>query len=146
MHMTFFSQGREIDNRTCHTSSDFARNGIRWSLYHTESKSKVTAKSANSISPTSFAQPALSGFSGRAGWAELVGQIEQADLTVTLDFYFVWYRDHLIPFRAKYEQKFFGLTGPNIQVHTLKPRYNERRYSEFHNIVNKTQLSFWGFT
>ena len=65
----------------------------------------------------------------------------QADLTVTLDFYSVWYRDHLIPFRAKYEQKFFGFTGPNIQVHTLKPGYNERRYSEFHNIVNKKGLT-----
>ena len=31
-------------------------------------------------------------------------------------------------------------------VSTLKPRYNEPRYSEFCNIVNKTQLPFWGFT
>ena len=29
---------------------------------------------------------------------------------------------------------------------TLKPRYNEPRYSEFRNIVNKTYLPFWGFT
>ena len=65
----------------------------------------------SSISPTSSAQPALPGFSGRAGWAELVGEIEQADLAVTLDFYSVWYRYHLIPFWAKYEEKFFGLTG-----------------------------------
>ena len=28
---------------------------------------------------------------------------------------------------------------------TLKPWYNEPWYSEFHDIVNKTQLSFWGF-
>ena len=61
--------------------------------------------------PTQFLQQA--GFSGRAGLAELVGDIEQADLAVTLDFYSVWYRDHLIPFWAKYEQKFFGLTGHN---------------------------------
>ena len=61
--------------------------------------------------PTQFLQQA--GFSGRAGLAELVGEIEQADLAVTLDFYSVWYRDHLIPFQAKYEQIFFGLTGPS---------------------------------
>ena len=42
------------------------------------------------ISPTSPAQPALPGFPGRAGWAELVGEIE---LAVTLDFDSVWYRD-----------------------------------------------------
>ena len=29
---------------------------------------------------------------------------------------------------------------------TLKPRYNEPWYSEFCDIVNKTQLPFWGFT
>ena len=29
---------------------------------------------------------------------------------------------------------------------TPKPQYNEPWYSEFHNIVNKTQLPFWGFT
>ena len=29
---------------------------------------------------------------------------------------------------------------------TLKPRYNEPRYSEFRYIVNKTQLPFEGFT
>ena len=29
---------------------------------------------------------------------------------------------------------------------TLKPWYNEPRYSEFRNIVNKTQFPFWGFT
>ena len=28
------------------------------------------------------------------------------------------------------------------KMFTLKPRYNELRYSEFHNIVNKTQLPF----
>ena len=61
--------------------------------------------------PTQFLQQA--GFSGRAGLAELVGEIEQADLAVTLDFYSVWYRDHLIPFQAKYEQIFFGLIGPS---------------------------------
>ena len=32
-------------------------------------------------------------------------------MAVTLDFYSVWYRDHLISFWAKYEQKCFGLTG-----------------------------------
>ena len=41
---------------------------------------KFAAKLAFSISPTSSAQPALPGFSGRAGRAELVGEIEQADL------------------------------------------------------------------
>ena len=41
---------------------------------------KFAAKLASSISPTSSAQPALPGFSGRAGWAELVGEIELANL------------------------------------------------------------------
>ena len=57
---------------------------------------KFAAKLAFSISPTSSAQPALPENPGRAGWAELVGEIEQAHLAVTLDFYSVWYRDHLI--------------------------------------------------
>ena len=73
-------------------------------------------KLAFSISPTSSAQPALPENPGRAGWAELVGETEQAHLAVTLDFYSAWYRDHLIPFRAKYEQFFFGLTGPSKAV------------------------------
>ena len=30
--------------------------------------------------------------------------------------------------------------------YTLKPPYNESRYSEFCDIVNKIQLPFWGFT
>ena len=41
------------------------------------------------------------------------------------------------------------ITGRNIYqqyTHTLKPWYNEPRYSEFRDIVNKTQLPFWGFT
>ena len=29
---------------------------------------------------------------------------------------------------------------------SLKPLYNEPQYSEFHDLVNKTQLPFWGFT
>ena len=33
-----------------------------------------------------------------------------------------------------------------VYIHTLKTRYNEPGYSEFCNIVNKTQLPFWGFT
>ena len=59
---------------------------------------------ASSISPTSSAQPALPENPGRAGWAELVGEIELVDLAVTLDFDCVWYRDHLIPFWAKSEE------------------------------------------
>ena len=35
---------------------------------------------------------------------QLVGEIELADLAVNLDFDSVWYRDHLIPFRAKSEE------------------------------------------
>ena len=35
---------------------------------------------------------------------QLVGEIELADLAVILDFDSVWYRDHLIPFRAKSEE------------------------------------------
>ena len=48
--------------------------------------------------------PALPENPGRAGWAELVGEIELVDLAVTLDFDCVWYRDHLIPFWAKSEE------------------------------------------
>ena len=70
-----------------------------------------SAKSACSISSTSSAQPALPGNPGRVGWAELVGEIELAYLAVILDLDSVWYRDHLIPFWAKYEENFFGLTG-----------------------------------
>ena len=33
----------------------------------------------------------------------------------------------------------------NIIGSTLKPWYNKPRYSEFSDIVNKTQLPFWGF-
>ena len=44
------------------------------------------------------AQLAQPGFSGRAGWAELVGEIELAYLAATLDLDSVWYRDHLFPF------------------------------------------------
>ena len=33
-----------------------------------------------------------------------------------------------------------------IMICTLKPQYNEPRYSEFRDIVNKTQLPFSGFT
>ena len=74
-------------------------------LYTIQSNNlKFAAKSACSISPTSSAQPAIPENPGRAGWAELVGEIELADLAVTLDFDSVWYRDHLIPFRAKSEE------------------------------------------
>ena len=52
--------------------SDFPIFWTRWSLYHTE----LT----------------------QAGWAELVGEIEQGDLAATLDFYSVWYRDHLVQY------------------------------------------------
>ena len=41
---------------------------------------------------------------GRAGWAELVGQTEQSNLAVTLDFYSVWYRDHQVFKIAKSER------------------------------------------
>ena len=33
-----------------------------------------------------------------------------------------------------------------VIVCTLKPRYNEPWYSEFLDLVNKTQFLFWGFT
>ena len=42
-----------------------------------------------------------------------------------------------------------GLLSPkNAQIitYTLKPQYNEPRYSEFRDIVSMTQLQFWGFT
>ena len=35
---------------------------------------------------------------------------------------------------------------PILLCGTLKPGYNAPRYSEFRDIVNKTQLPFWGFT
>ena len=31
------------------------------------------------------------------------------------------------------------------KLHTLKPWYNEPQVSDFHDIVNKIQVSFWGF-
>ena len=42
----------------------------------------------------------------------------------------------------------FRLFKVNLGIYpsTLKPWYNEPQYSEFCNIVNKTQLPFWGFT
>ena len=52
--------------------------------------------------------------SGRAGWAELAGQIEQGYFAATLDFYSVWYRDHLVMKIAKSEQLHFGMTGPSL--------------------------------
>ena len=59
----------QYDTRTCHTSSDLPK---------MESDDLYTW--------------------GRAGRAELVGEIELAYLAVTLDLDSVWYRDHLIPF------------------------------------------------
>ena len=82
---------------------------------------------ASSISPTSSAQPALPENPGRAGWAELVCQIEQGYLAATLDFYSVWYRDHLVMKIAKSEQLHFGMTGPNDQnlIWLVKARESE---------------------
>ena len=34
----------------------------------------------------------------------------------------------------------------NPESHIIKPRYNEPQYSEFRDIVNKTQFPFRGFT
>ena len=34
----------------------------------------------------------------------------------------------------------------SLQLDILKPRYNEPQYSEFPDLVNETQLPFWGFT
>ena len=95
--------------------SDLAILKTWWSLYHTESKSKVTAKLLCSVCPTSSAQPALPGFSGRPGWVELVGQTEQSDLALTLDFYSVWYREyHQVLKTAKSEHFYFGMTVPRL--------------------------------
>ena len=52
------------------------------------------AKSAKPIWPAISAQPALPGFPGRAGWAEIAGQNGLADLATNLDFHSVGYRDH----------------------------------------------------
>ena len=51
----------------------------------------------------------------QAAWAELDCQTVQSDLAIILDFHSVWYRDHLVQYRAKLEQLCFGLTGPNIE-------------------------------
>ena len=48
-----------------------------------------------------------------------------------------------IAFRSLY---FRFRTGALCFPRALKPWYNEPQYSEFHTIVNKTQLPFWGFT
>ena len=77
-------------------------------LYTIQHNNLKAVKSACSISPTSSAQPALLENPGRAGWAELVGEIEQADLAVILDFYSVWYRDYLVHQWAKSEQFFLA--------------------------------------
>ena len=77
-------------------------------LYTIQHNNLKAVKSACSISPTSSAQPALPENPGRAGWAELVGEIEQADLAVILDFYSVWYRDYLVHQWAKSEQFFLA--------------------------------------
>ena len=39
-----------------------------------------------------------------------------------------------------------GLNPSSLYINTLKPWYTEPWYSDFHDIVNKTQLPFWGFT
>ena len=41
------------------------------------------------------AQAALPGKPGRAGWAEIAGQIGLADLATNLDFHLGGYRDHI---------------------------------------------------
>ena len=50
----------------------------------------------------------------QAAWAELDCQTVQSDLAIILDFHSVWYRDHLVQYRTKSEQLFFGLTGPTL--------------------------------
>ena len=42
--------------------------------------------------------------------------------------------------------RIFAITVCVEKIYTLKPWYNEPRNSEFLEIVNKTQLPFWGFT
>ena len=63
--------------------------------------------------PTQFLQQALPSLPYLK--IQLVGEIELANLAVTLDYDHLWYRDHLIPFRVKSEQIFFGLTGPTLE-------------------------------
>ncbi len=95
--------------------SNFVLYWTRWSLYHTEWKSKIIAKSLCTVWQSNSAHAAWVKRLTQAAWAELDCQTVQSDLAIILDFHSVWYRDHLVQYRTKLEQLFFGLTGPNGQ-------------------------------
>ena len=58
-----------------------------------------------------------------------------------------WWKIQTINFPSRLEESLINAFCNSTQLgSTLKPRYNEPRYSEFHDIVNKTQLPIWGFT
>ena len=60
-----------------------------------------------------------------------------------IQFQFFVVKSHLQEFIF---QNFYYYYSEHYSIHTLKPWYYEPRYSEFHDIVNKTQLPFWEFT
>ena len=64
--------------------------------------------------PAISAQVALPGKPGRAGWAEIAGQIDLADLATNLDYHSVGYKGHISCDIEKLEQFHFRLTGPSI--------------------------------
>ena len=95
--------------RPCHTLTDFALYWTRWSLYHTEWKSKIIAKSLCTVWQSNSAHAAWVKRLTQAAWAELDCQTVQSDLAIILDFHSVWYRDHLVQYRAKSVRVWQGL-------------------------------------
>ena len=69
----------------------------------TSIQSKFVAKLAKSFWPRISAQVALPRKPGRAGWAEIAGQIGLADLATNLDFHLVGYRGHISLYIEKSE-------------------------------------------
>ena len=98
----------------------------------------------------------------------LTSHFENTYLPIYLFFLYRKFKDRKIEFANKYYSNFFYIQTKGIlyiMIHpiiytffraliaglleiydTLKPWYNESRNSEFREIVNKTQLQFWGFT
>ena len=100
--------------RFCHPISDFALGWTRSSLYHTEWKSWIVAKSICTNWNSASAHAAWVKHLTQAAWAEAEFQFVQRYFAAILDFHSVWYRDDLVKPRVKLEQLYFGLTGPNV--------------------------------
>ena len=101
-------------SRTCHPISDFALGWTRSSLYHTEWKSWIVAKSICTNWNSASAHAAWVKHLTQAAWAEAEFQFVQRYFAAILDFHSVWYRDDLVKPRVKLEQLYFGLTGPSM--------------------------------